>query len=134
MMADKAAMVVYYGEVGKGPAQSLRGFGCRVTITKADTANALQAAMEGYKVITVENCVQRGNVTITDCKDILNGEHFMLIKYNTDVCNISNFDCEIQIAPPLGRQPAESGEAVLPSRLTIPPQVHLHMTSMATLI
>ena len=90
--------------------------------------------MEGYKLITVENCMQRGNITTTGYKDILNSEHFMLMKYDAIVLNIGNFDCQIQFAPPPGRQPAEPGEAALPSRLTIPPQIHLHMTSTATLI
>jgi len=99
MLAGKAAMVAGYGDVGKGSAQSLRGFGCRVIITEVDPINALQAAMEGYEVTTVEDCVSRCNifVTTTGCKDILTGKHFMMMKNDAIVCNIGHFDCEIQV-------------------------------------
>jgi len=99
MLAGKVAMVAGYGDVGKGSAQSLRGFGCRVIITEVDPINALQAAMEGYEVTTVEDCVERCNifVTTTGCKDILTGKHFMLMKNDAIVCNIGHFDCEIQV-------------------------------------
>merc|ERR1719204_500041 len=92
-------MVAGYGDVGKGSAQSLRGFGCRVIITEVDPINALQAAMEGYEVTTVEDCVERCNifVTTTGCKDILTGKHFMMMKNDAIVCNIGHFDCEIQV-------------------------------------
>merc|ERR1712106_836159 len=99
MLAGKVAMVAGYGDVGKGSAQSLRGFGCRVIITEVDPINALQAAMEGYEVTTVEDCVDRCNifVTTTGCKDILTGKHFMAMKNDAIVCNIDHFDCEIQV-------------------------------------
>ena len=99
MLAGKVAMVAGYGDVGKGSAQSLRGFGCRVIITEVDPINALQAAMEGYEVTTVEDCVGRCNifVTTTGCKDILTGKHFMMMKNDAIVCNIGHFDCEIQV-------------------------------------
>jgi len=99
MLAGKVAMVAGYGDVGKGSAQSLRGFGCRVIITEVDPINALQAACEGYEVTTVEDCVERCNifVTTTGCKDILTGKHFMLMKNDAIVCNIGHFDCEIQV-------------------------------------
>ena len=99
MLAGKVAMVAGYGDVGKGSAQSLRGFGCRVIITEVDPINALQAAMEGYKVTTVEDCVSRCNifVTTTGCKDILTGKHFMHMKIDVIVCNIGHSDCEIQV-------------------------------------
>jgi len=99
MLAGKVAMVAGYGDVGKGSAQSLRGFGCRVIITEVDPINALQAAMEGYEVTTVEDCVSRCNifVTTTGCKDILTGKHFMQMKNDAIVCNIGHFDCEIQV-------------------------------------
>jgi len=99
MLAGKVAMVAGYGDVGKGSAQSLRGFGCRVIITEVDPINALQAAMEGYEVTTVEDCVERCNifVTTTGCKDILTGKHFMQMKNDAIVCNIGHFDCEIQV-------------------------------------
>merc|ERR1739848_210123 len=99
MLAGKVAMVAGYGDVGKGSAQSLRGFGCRVIITEVDPINALQAAMEGYEVTTVEDCVERCNifVTTTGCKDILTGKHFMMMKNDAIVCNIGHFDREIQV-------------------------------------
>merc|ERR1712025_783222 len=80
MLAGKVAMVAGYGYVGKGSAQSLRGFGCRVIITEVDPINALQAAMEGYEVTTVEDCVSRCNifVTTTGCKDILSPTRYSL--------------------------------------------------------
>jgi len=99
MLAGKVAMVAGYGDVGKGSAQSLRGFGCRVIITEVDPINALQAAMEGYEVTTVEDCVSKCNifVTTTGCKDILTGKHFIQMKNDAIVCNIGHFDCEIQV-------------------------------------
>merc|ERR1712106_1142758 len=98
MLAGKVAMVAGYGDVGKGSAMSLRGFGCRVIITEVDPINALQAAMEGYEVTTVEDCVSKCNifVTTTGCKDILTGKHFVQMKNDAIVCNIGHFDCEIQ--------------------------------------
>ena len=99
MLAGKVAMVAGYGDVGKGSAQSLRGFGCRVIITEIDPINALQAAMEGYEVTTVEDAVPRCNifVTTTGCKDILVGKHFLQMKNDAIVCNIGHFDCEIDV-------------------------------------
>merc|ERR1712071_304539 len=99
MLAGKTALVAGYGDVGKGSAQSLRGFGCRVIITEVDPINALQAAMEGYEVTTVDDAVSRCNifVTTTGCKDILVGKHFLQMKNDAIVCNIGHFDCEIQV-------------------------------------
>jgi adenosylhomocysteinase len=99
MLAGKVALVAGYGDVGKGSAQSLRGFGCRVIITEVDPINALQAAMEGYEVTTVEEAVSKCNifVTTTGCADILTGKHFMQMKNDAIVCNIGHFDCEIQV-------------------------------------
>lgn len=99
MLAGKVALVARYGDVGKGSAQSLRGFGCRVIITEVDPINALQAAMEGYEVTTVEEAVSKCNifVTTTGCADILTGKHFMQMKNDAIVCNIGHFDCEIQV-------------------------------------
>merc|ERR1739848_175997 len=99
MMAGKVALVAGYGDVGKGSAQSLRGFGCRVIIAEIDPINALQASMEGYEVTTVEDAVSRCNifVTTTGCKDILTGKHFLQMKNDAIVCNIGHFDCEIQV-------------------------------------
>merc|ERR1711970_172120 len=99
MLAGKVALVAGYGDVGKGSAQSLRGFGCRVIIAEIDPINALQASMEGYEVTTVEDAVSRCNifVTTTGCKDILTGKHFLQMKNDAIVCNIGHFDCEIQV-------------------------------------
>jgi len=99
MLAGKVALVAGYGDVGKGCAQSLRGFGCRVIVSEIDPINALQASMEGYEVTTVEDAVSRCNifVTTTGCKDILTGKHFILMKNDAIVCNIGHFDCEIQV-------------------------------------
>jgi len=99
MLAGKVALVAGYGDVGKGSAQSLRGFGCRVIISEIDPINALQASMEGYEVTTVDDAVTRANifVTTTGCKDILTGKHFLLMKNDAIVCNIGHFDCEIQV-------------------------------------
>jgi adenosylhomocysteinase len=99
MLAGKVAMVAGYGDVGKGSAMSLRGFGCRVIITEVDPINALQASMEGYEVTTVEDCVSRCNifVTTTGCADILTGKHFVQMKNDAIICNIGHFDCEIAV-------------------------------------
>merc|ERR1712212_865617 len=99
MLAGKVALVAGYGDVGKGSAQSLRGFGCRVIIAEIDPINALQASMEGYEVTTVEDADSRCNifVTTTGCKDILTGKHFLQMKNDAIVCNIGHFDCEIQV-------------------------------------
>jgi adenosylhomocysteinase len=99
MLAGKVALVAGYGDVGKGSAQSLRGFGCRVIVTEIDPINALQASMEGYEVTTIEDAVDRCSifVTTTGCKDIIRGEHFSRMKNDAIVCNIGHFDCEIDV-------------------------------------
>lgn len=99
MLAGKVALVAGYGDVGKGSAQSLRGFGCRVIITEVDPINALQASMEGYEVTTIEDVVDKCSifVTTTGCKDIIRGEHFSRMKNDAIVCNIGHFDCEISV-------------------------------------
>lgn len=99
MLAGKVAVVAGFGDVGKGSAQSLRAFGARVIITEIDPINALQAAMEGYEVTTMEEAAPRGNVfvTTTGCKDIIRGEHFVQMPEDAIVCNIGHFDCEIDV-------------------------------------
>merc|ERR1711920_902738 len=99
MLAGKVALVAGYGDVGKGSAQSLRGFGCRVIITEVDPINALQAAMEGFEVTTIEEAAPKCNifVTTTGCKDIITGKHFEMMKNDAIVCNIGHFDCEIDV-------------------------------------
>merc|ERR1711910_175417 len=100
MLAGKVACVAGYGDVGKGCAQALRAFGSRVIVTEIDPINALQAAMEGYEVATVESALKEARiyVTTTGCKGILRPEHFEQMLEDTIVCNIGHFDCEIDVA------------------------------------
>ena len=100
MLAGKIAVVAGFGDVGKGSAASLRAFGCRVVVTEVDPINALQAAMEGYEVTTLEDAVSRASVfvTATGCKDIIRGEHFQQMPNDAIVSNIGHFDCEIDVA------------------------------------
>ena len=93
------AVIAGYGDVGKGCAQSLRGFGCRVIITEIDPINALQAAMEGYEVKKMDSAVGRGDifVTTTGCRDIITSKHFLAMKDQAIICNIGHFDCEIEM-------------------------------------
>ena len=99
MMAGKVAVVCGYGDVGKGSSQSLRGFGSRVIVTEIDPINALQAAMEGYQVATVEDTLGTGDlyVTCTGNRDIITLEHMKRMKDQAIVCNIGHFDNEIQM-------------------------------------
>lgn len=99
MLAGKVAVVAGYGDVGKGSAQSLRAFGCRVLITEIDPINALQAAMEGYEVLTMEEAASKASifVTATGCRDIICGPHFMDMQDDSIVCNIGHFDHEIDV-------------------------------------
>jgi adenosylhomocysteinase len=100
MLAGRVVLVAGYGDVGKGCAQALRGFGARVLVAEIDPINAFQAAMEGYEVTTVEDALSRARifVTATGCMGILKGEHFSNMLEDTIVCNIGHFDCEIDIA------------------------------------
>jgi adenosylhomocysteinase len=99
MMAGKIAVVCGYGDVGKGSAHSLRGMGARVVVTEIDPINALQAAMEGFEVTTVEDTLGRGDiyVTCTGNLDIITLEHMSKMKDQAIVCNIGHFDNEIQM-------------------------------------
>ena len=99
MIAGKVAVVAGYGDVGKGSAQSLRSQGARVIVTEIDPICALQAAMEGFEVTTMEDAVSRGDifVTTTGCCDIIRREHLDAMKDNTIVCNIGHFDSEIDV-------------------------------------
>jgi adenosylhomocysteinase len=99
MLAGKIAVVCGYGDVGKGCAQSLRGQGARVIITEIDPINALQAAMEGYEVTTIEETLGRGDIYVTttgNC-DVITIEHIAKMKDQAVVCNIGHFDNEIQV-------------------------------------
>jgi adenosylhomocysteinase len=99
MVAGKIAVICGYGDVGKGSAHSLRGMGARVVVTEIDPINALQAAMEGFEVTTVEDTLGRGDiyVTTTGNVDIITLEHMSHMKDQAIVCNIGHFDNEIQI-------------------------------------
>ena len=99
MLAGKVAVVCGYGDVGKGCAQSLKGFGCRVIVTEIDPICALQAAMEGYDVKTVEDTLGLGDlyVTTTGNCDVITSEHMAKMKDQAIVCNIGHFDNEIQV-------------------------------------
>ena len=99
MVAGKVVVVCGYGDVGKGSAQSMRGFGARVLITEIDPICALQASMEGYEVTTLENALPEGDifVTATGCCNVITGRHMEKMKDEAIVCNIGHFDSEIDI-------------------------------------
>ena len=99
MISGKVVVVCGYGDVGKGCAQSMRGFGARVIISEIDPICALQAAMEGYEVKTLEDVVSTGDifVTATGCCDVITGGHMEKMKNEAIVCNIGHFDSEIDM-------------------------------------
>ncbi|HXR98794.1 MAG TPA: adenosylhomocysteinase [Terriglobales bacterium] len=120
MVAGKVAVVCGYGDVGKGTAQSLRGFGARVIVTEIDPVNALQAAMEGYEVTTVEDTLGRADIYVTctgNC-DIITLDHMRRMKDQAIVCNIGHFDNEIQVDP--------LNQAADAKRTNIKPQVDMY--------
>jgi len=100
MLAGKVACVAGFGDVGKGSAQSLRNGGARVMVTEIDPICALQAAMEGFEVVTMEDAVKRADIfcTATGNADVITADHMMHMRPNAIVCNIGHFDSEIQIA------------------------------------
>lgn len=100
MLAGKVAVVCGYGDVGKGCAASLKSYGCRVIVTEIDPINALQAAMEGFEVVTMEDACKEGRlfVTTTGNKDIILGHHIKEMPNDAILCNIGHFDTEIDIA------------------------------------
>ena len=100
MLAGKVVVVCGYGDVGKGCAQSMRGYGARVLITEIDPICALQAAMEGYEVTTMEEAAPIGDifVTATGCCDVIRGEHMERMKDEAIICNIGHFDSEIEMS------------------------------------
>jgi adenosylhomocysteinase len=120
MVAGKIAVICGYGDVGKGSAHSLRGMGARVVVTEIDPINALQAAMEGFEVTTIEDTLGRGDiyVTCTGNLDIVTLEHMQYMKDQAIVCNIGHFDNEIQID--------RLNEAVGVKRTNIKPQVDMY--------
>jgi adenosylhomocysteinase len=100
MFAGKVAVVCGYGDVGKGCCQSLRGLGARVIVTEIDPICALQAAMEGYQVSTLEEVAGMADifVTATGCMNVIRSEHMRAMKDQAILCNIGHFDCEIDVA------------------------------------
>jgi adenosylhomocysteinase len=100
MIAGKTAVVAGYGDVGKGSAAALRNFGARVMITEIDPINALQACMEGYQVVLMEDVVADCHIVVTTTgnDDIVRAEHFEAMRDDVIVCNIGHFDTEIQVA------------------------------------
>ncbi len=117
MIAGKVVVVAGYGDVGKGCAKSMKGYGARVIVTEIDPICALQAAMEGFEVKTMEDALDEGNiyVTTTGNKDVITAEHMARMKDQAIVCNIGHFDNEIQVAK-LEKWPGIS-------KLNIKPQV-----------
>ncbi len=120
MVAGKVVVVAGYGDVGKGCAHAMKSLGARVIITEIDPINALQAAMEGYEVTTMEEAASQGDifVTTTGCCDIIRGEHMEAMKNDSIVCNIGHFDIEIDMAWLEGQ--VKAGKA---KKLEIKPQV-----------
>ena len=119
MVAGKVAVICGYGDVGKGSAHSLRGMGARVIVTEIDPINALQAAMEGFEVTTIEDTLGRGDIYVTctgNC-EIITLDHMRLMKDQAIVCNIGHFDNEIQM------DRLEKSEA---KRTNIKPQVDMY--------
>src|SRR5258706_4511467 len=99
MFAGKIAVVCGYGEVGKGCAQALRGQGARVLVTEIDPICALQAAMEGYEVVTMDEAAPKADIVITatGCLDVIRGEHMRAMKNDDILCNIGHFDMELDM-------------------------------------
>ncbi|MBR2585748.1 MAG: adenosylhomocysteinase [Thermoguttaceae bacterium] len=123
MIAGKVVVVNGYGEVGKGCAHSMRSYGARVLVTEIDPICALQAAMEGFEVTTMDSAADRGNifVTATGCCDIVTIDHMARMPNDAIVCNIGHFDCEINVAD-LEAYPGIKKEEIKPlvDRYTFP--------------
>jgi len=100
MVAGKVVVICGYGDVGKGCAHSMRSYGARVLVTEIDPICALQAAMEGFEVITMEEAASQGNifVTTTGCRDVIMASHMAEMINDAIVCNIGHFDLEIDVA------------------------------------
>ena len=100
MIAGKSVVVCGFGDVGKGCADSMRGYGATIYITEIDPICALQASMEGYQVVTMDDACKYGDifVTTTGCRDVITGPHMEKMKNNAIVCNIGHFDLEIDVA------------------------------------
>ncbi len=123
MVSGKVVVVCGYGDVGKGCAQSMQGFGARVIVTEIDPICALQASMEGYEVVTMNEAAGEGDifVTATGCCDVITGEHMLKMKNDAIICNIGHFDTEIDV------DWLEKNEDV--ERINIKPQVDRYVFS-----
>jgi adenosylhomocysteinase len=106
MLAGKVVVICGYGDVGKGCARSMQSYGSRVIVTEIDPINALQAAMEGFEVTTMDDAASRGNVfvTATGNRDVIRGEHMEKMPNDAIICNIGHFDLEIDVAWINGRK------------------------------
>lgn len=115
MLAGKKVVVLGYGDVGKGSAKSMRSYGARVLVTEIDPINALQAAMEGFEVTTIEDAVEEGDVfvTATGNKDVIQLDHMKQMKDHAIVCNIGHFDNEIQVSQ-LKKHPGITHDEIKP--------------------
>ena len=115
MVAGKTALVCGYGDVGRGCVQSMRGYGARVLVTEIDPICALQAAMEGYEVVTVEQAIPETNIfiTATGNRDVITLEHMKAMNDQAIVCNIGHFDNEIQVDK-LNEDPSVNREVIKP--------------------
>ncbi|KAJ7151073.1 Adenosylhomocysteinase [Mycena filopes] len=136
MLAGKVAVVAGFGDVGKGCAESLRSYGARVLVTEIDPINALQAAMAGYEVTTMEDAAHRSNlfVTTTGNRDIITSKHFLAMPEDAIVCNIGHFDVEIDVA--WLKSNAKSCSNVKPQvdRFTMPSGRHIILLAEGRLV
>lgn len=136
MLAGKVAVVAGFGDVGKGCAQSLASYGARVVVTEIDPINALQAAMAGYEVTTMEDVAHRANifVTTTGCRDIIVGKHFEAMPEDAIVCNIGHFDIEVDVA--WLKKTAKSVSNIKPQvdRYTMPSGRHIILLAEGRLV
>jgi adenosylhomocysteinase len=136
MLAGKVAVVAGFGDVGKGCAQSLASYGARVVITEIDPINALQAAMAGYEVTTMEEVAPRAKifVTTTGCRDIITGDHFSVMPDDAIVCNIGHFDIEIDVAWLKANAKSVSNIKPQVDRFTMPSGRHIILLAEGRLV
>ncbi|KAG6889654.1 hypothetical protein C0995_015770 [Termitomyces sp. Mi166 len=136
MLAGKVAVVAGYGDVGKGCAESLRSYGARVLITEIDPINALQAAMAGYEVTTMEDAAPRSNifVTTTGNRDIITAEHFLQMPEDAIVSNIGHFDVEIDVAWLKANAKSVSNVKPQVDRYTMPSGRHIILLAEGRLV
>jgi adenosylhomocysteinase len=136
MLAGKVAVVAGYGDVGKGCAESLRSYGARVLVTEIDPINALQAAMAGYEVTTMEDAAARSNlfVTTTGNRDIITSKHFLEMPEDAIVCNIGHFDIEIDVAWLKANAKSVSNVKPQVDRFTMPSGRHIILLAEGRLV